>query len=99
MALLPDRCRLAPTRSTRLHRHRPLLVRPALDGSGLAMAGDHAHALVNPCRDVVRGAALQEGDAVAAAGRQDAVSRGLHFPRKRFAGYRAVTERKTEIAR
>ena len=46
------------------HRHRPLLMRPAARGV-LAVAGDHAHALVDPRGDVVGGAAFEEGDAVA----------------------------------
>src|SRR5436309_1540085 len=44
----------------------------ALDGGSLAMARDHANALVDPRRDVIRRAALQESDAVVAAGGVDA---------------------------
>src|SRR6476469_5559072 len=62
-------------RNRALHRHRPLLMGPALDGGGLAVARDHAHAFVDPRDDVVRRAGLQEGDAVPAACGKNAVTR------------------------
>src|SRR6185369_15889350 len=61
------------------------------------MPRDHPYALVDPGGDVVRRAALQESDAVVAAGRQDTVARRLHFRRIRLGRNRVVAERKTEI--
>src|SRR5215472_9110575 len=74
-------------------------MRPALDGGSLTVAGDHAHALVQPRDDVVGRAGLQKGDAIVAAGGKDAVARSLHLRRKRLARHGAVAERKTEVAR
>src|SRR6478672_11091541 len=82
-----------------LYRQFPLLVCPTLDGGRLAMPRDHPYALVDPGSDVVRRAALQESDAVVAAGRQDTVARRLHFRRIRLGRNRSVAERKTQIAR
>src|SRR6266700_3798609 len=86
-------------RRPRLHRHCPLLVSAPLDGGRLAMACDHAHALVDPGDDVVGGAALQEGDTVVAAGREHALTRRLHFRWVGLARNRGVAERETEVAR
>src|SRR6516165_2884742 len=78
-----------------LHRQRALLISATLDGGRLAMARDHTDALVDPGNDVVSRARLQEGNAVLATGRQDAVTRPLHFRRKWLTRYRAIAERKT----
>src|SRR4029077_5572248 len=80
-------------RRSRSHRHRPLLVRPAPDGSRLAMPRDDPHALVDPFDDVVRGAGLQESDAATAAGTKDAVACLLHLLWIGFARNRAVAQR------
>src|SRR5690349_16207756 len=81
------------------NRHLPLLMGPALDRGGLAVACDHAHALVDARDDVVRRAGLQEGNAVLAAGRQDPVARLLHLRRERLARNGAIAKRQAEIAR
>src|SRR5688572_6594368 len=80
------------------HRQLPFLVCPAPDRGRFAMPGDHAHALVEPLDDVALVAALQESDAVVAAGRQDAVARRLHFRWIGLGWNRAVAERKTQVA-
>src|SRR5215813_14687029 len=85
-------------RGRTLYWHFAFLVRPAPGGSFLAVAGDHADPLFDPDNDVVRRAALQEGDAVFAAGGQNAVARPLHLRRERLARDRAVAERKAEVA-
>src|SRR3954454_811988 len=82
-----------------LYRQFPLLVCPALDGGCLAMPRDHPHALVDPGDHVVRRAALQESDAVVAAGRENTVARRLHFRWPGLGSTRAIAERKTQIAR
>src|SRR5690348_2047974 len=82
-----------------LHHHRALLMRPALLRRFLAVAGDHAHALIQPRDDVVDVAGLQEGDAVLAAGCEDSIPCALHLQRKRLARHGAVAERETEVAR
>jgi len=91
--------RIGKRQSEQSHRHFAFLVRPSPDRGGLAVTCDHAHAFVDPRGDVIRRAALQERDAIVAAGGQDAVARRLHFRRERFARNGAVAERQAEVAR
>src|SRR5215475_8554168 len=73
-------------------------MRPALFRGRLVVARHHAHPLVDPRDDIVRRAPLQEGDAVLAAGCEDAVTGALHLRRK-LTRDRTIAEGKTEVPR
>src|SRR4051812_43976621 len=79
--------------------HLALLVRAAGARGVLAMAGDHAHALVELGRDRLRRGTLEEGDGALTARAEHASARGLHLGRVGAARHRDVAERQPEIAR
>src|SRR4051795_10027291 len=86
-------------RDEALHRQFSLLMRPAPDGGFLAVACNHAHALVKPGHYVIPRAGLEESDAILAARCKDAVARHLHLGWVRLAWNRAVAERKAQVTR
>jgi len=73
-------CRASPIGAV-LHWHGALLMCAPDYRDFLAVPGDHTHALIEPGGDVRGRTALQEGNAVLAAGGEDAVARLLHLGR------------------